>query len=245
MKTLEIVTHCWNYANCLTWQLASVLLFPPAEPNRVVVTVFIETKKDQRTVERMARIMQWPRPDNVDINVYHLPKTLLCRRAIGRNIASQRSTSDIMWFADCDMMVGKQSIDRIIKLLEEDNQGHLWYPRTVKATQQEDGDRLISEGEDMMQPRAVDTDSMFSFGYRKAVGGVQFARTSSCRQIGYCARGEHQNRAEEWRRTYSDITFRESMHEAFGCGNGRRVKLPNLIRFRHTERGRFTKGLEL
>src|SRR5690554_6264088 len=44
---LEIVSHCWRYANFLTYQLSSLVLFPPHEM-RVTMTVY-HAREDEKT----------------------------------------------------------------------------------------------------------------------------------------------------------------------------------------------------
>jgi hypothetical protein len=46
---VEIISHCWRYSRLLTYQLSSLVLYPPQQV-RVTATVFL-TEEDTPTVD--------------------------------------------------------------------------------------------------------------------------------------------------------------------------------------------------
>lgn len=54
--TLEIVSHCWGYANMLTYQLSSFVNYPPTKL-KLIVTVFyaLEDTKTKSALDFLAK----------------------------------------------------------------------------------------------------------------------------------------------------------------------------------------------
>jgi hypothetical protein len=47
---LEIVSHCWHYAPQLTYQLSSLVLFPPACTDVTMSVFYCEQDRATRTI---------------------------------------------------------------------------------------------------------------------------------------------------------------------------------------------------
>lgn len=235
----EIVSHCWNYARLLTYQLSSFVLHPPGSEHELRATVYFATC-DQRTVDTLAFFSSIDKPTNVLWDFRAIEPSRLCKRAIGRNEAALATEADWVWFADCDMPIGDGAWDAIAKHAESVKQ-NLMYPRTVNVSvSHESGDKLI---EAVTEPAIIEV-SRRDFGrrkYNRAIGGVQITRGDRAREIGYLPQSRRaQMPSRNWRRTYEDKTYRRALGT-----RGAPVNLPNVFRIRHSKRGRDHVGVEL
>ena len=112
---LQIVSHCWNYSRLLTYQLSSIVLYPPTELS-VTMTVFYN-EEDHRTCEVLKYFagLEVPR---VRWHWWRLDQPQLFRRAIGRNMAALANQADWVWFTDCDQ-VFRGCLDPLARHLRE------------------------------------------------------------------------------------------------------------------------------
>lgn len=228
MQSLEIVTHSWRYARCLCYQLTSVKKYGQG----CLVSLFYCPEEDPKT----ASVVDFFK-DKINLQPWALPREMLCARAIGRNMAARATKADLVWFTDCDYLLGEGSVEA----MTQEREGVLWHPPYIMATEQPVGDKLIFA---VKPPELVSAeDEFFNVRYRlrTAVGGFQLARGDVVREKGYIPHSaRHQKPRKEWRRTYCDRVFRHSL----GTG-GIKVEIQGIKRIRHTERGRFKRGLEL
>ena len=242
---IEIVTHCWNYWRALTYQVSSLWLHPPKEVD-VLLTVFCCPDQDKNTARRLEEMFSWGLPPRVSMRVWELDQPQLCRRAIGRNMAAKKTRADLVWFIDCDMTLGYGVLDELPHEIQREPSQILYYPRVVWVPTQERGDELIKMATDVTRPIEVDQTGFTKHRYNRAIGGVQIVKGDACREAGYLPDSEKWQRPQEtWARTFEDKVYRAHMDQIFGSGTGARIVLENVCRIRHTQRGRFTKGLEL
>ena len=127
---IEIVSHCWQYAHFLIYQLSSLVRFPPQNA-QVTMTVYY-CREDQRTVDLLNFFATLQVP-NVHWNWCELPRQALVRRAIGRNQAALNSRADWVWFTDCDLMFRDNCLDELAKVLQG-RRDVLVYPRVERCT---------------------------------------------------------------------------------------------------------------
>lgn len=242
---LEVVTHCWRYWRALTYQVSSLILNPPAYCD-VTLTIFCCPEEDKNTAKRLEQIAEWSWPSNVAHKVWPVSRGQLCRRSIGRNLAAKATAADVVWFIDCDMTLGEGAIDKLASEIWSKPQGVLFYPRRVMVPEQKRGDDLIMAATEVDGPCMLDQTGFKSKRYNRAIGGVQIVRGESARHDGYLPDNKKfQSPSHEWRRTFEDRVYRSWLDKRHGSGCGHKVCLPQVCRIRHTQRGRFDRGLEL
>ncbi len=229
--SLEIVCHCWNYSRLLTYQLSSLVLFPPKDVG-VTMTVF-HNEEDERTVQ----VLDYFRAisaDNVSWNWRQLEKPLLFRRAIGRNMAALETKADWIFFTDCDQVFREGCIDSFTQLMSIE--APLVYPRYVNCTTHIGADNPILEKADE-GPAILDIDpaDFQPVLHTRAIGGVQVARGDVVRQTGYCKDiPRFMKPARKFHRTREDVVFRRLLGTP-----GEPVDMPNIFRIEHKQKGRF------
>jgi hypothetical protein len=229
---LEIVSHCWNYAHLLVYQLSSLVNFPPTGM-RVTMTVFYAVE-DRRTLALLEYFGKQDVP-GVTWNWQVLQKEQLFRRSIGRNQAALASRAHWVWFTDCDLMFRENCLD----VLAEELQGRpdvLVYPRQERVTDLlETGDPILDSEQ---SPRIVDIDAdRFVISERgRATGPLQITHGDVARACGYCNALEYYQRpAEAFAKAYEDRAFRWLLRS-----DGVPLDLPGVYRIRHVEKGRYT-----
>jgi hypothetical protein len=202
---LEIVSHCWGYANMLTYQLSSFVNYPPSKLN-LTVTVFYseEDTKTKATLEFFSQIVVL----NITWNFHALSKGKLFRRGIGRNMAAWSTKSDWIWFTDCDIIFHQNCLDTLADSLQGER-GLLFFPEEEKITEMlKDNDSLLATD---AEPQVIDINTEnFSLYERdksrdKARGPFQIVHADVARAIGYCDKlFMFQTESERWRKTYED-----------------------------------------
>lgn len=228
---IEIVSHCWNYAHMLVYQLSSLVNYPPREAD-VTMTVF-HSPEDQRTVELLEFFAAIEAP-GVRWNWQALPKEQLFRRAIGRNRAALASTADWVWFTDCDLMFRHDCIDALAAQLQG-RQDALVYPRVERRTELlAEGDPLLSQHE----PAVVDIEDeagFKSYAPGRATGPLQVTHGDVARALGYCNPiAYYQQPAERWCKAHEDRAHRWLLQS-----QGVPLEVPGVYRIRHVAKGRY------
>lgn len=90
-QQLQIVSHCWQYAHLLAYQMSSLALSPPTHA-KLQYTLFY-APEDSDTQNLIWHFDERDVP-NVKWDWQPLPREQLLRRAIGRNLAARASTAD-------------------------------------------------------------------------------------------------------------------------------------------------------
>ncbi len=232
--TVEIVSHCWQYAHMLAYQLSSLVLYPPRKL-KVILTVYY-SEEDESTVELLDFIAGHKVP-NVEWNWQPLPRAQLFRRGIGRNRSALQTGADWIWMTDCDILFHEGCLDSLAGMLEG-RSDILLYPRQERTTQMlPDSNPMLQQGREC---RLVDIDpSAFSLHDRdRAKGAYQIIHGDVARAIGYCDRiRAYQAPANHWCKCYEDRIFRW-----LAGTQGTPIEVPGVFQIRHIEKGRYRKG---
>ncbi len=230
---IEIVSHCWQYAHLLAYQLSSLVNFPPAKA-RLRMTVF-HALEDTRTRAMLDYFSGLAVP-GVAWNWQPLTPPELFRRAIGRNRVARSTKADWIWFTDCDIVFHRDCIDSLAIKLQA-RQDLLTYPKFERITPMltEDDQVLAAERD---RPRIVDIDtSQFTLAANpsKAKGAYHIVHGDAARQCGYCEQiPVYQRPAPRWAKTYEDSAFRWLLGT-----DGVGLEVPGVHRIRHIQKGRY------
>lgn len=230
---VEIVSHCWNYAHMLVYQLSSLVLFPPQNID-VTMTVYYG-EEDGPTVALLDYFSSQNVP-GVRWNWQKLPRQALFRRAIGRNMAAKASTADWVWFTDCDVLFRDGCLDGLAAALQG-RRDALVFPSSEYCT------GLLPPEAPLLSPvmapeQVLDVDpSLFShFPRDRATGPLQITHGDVARAVGYCESLPHyQQPSATWCKAYEDRAFRWLLRT-----QGEPIAVPGVYRIRHVAKGRYT-----
>ncbi len=229
---IEIVSHCWNYAHFLAYQLSSLAKFPPGQA-KVTMTVFYSTE-DLRTVSLLAFFEKMDVP-GVTWNWQALPKEQLFRRAIGRNMAARASRADWIWFTDCDLMFREGCLDSLAEALQG-SRATLVFPRQERVTPLLSQDNpMLAAGSLESGIRDIDPEQFILREPSRATGPLQIVHGDVARACGYCeSLGIYQKPADYWCKAYEDRAFRWLLRT-----QGVPVDIAGVYRIRHVQKGRY------
>lgn len=232
---IEIVSHCWQYAHFLIYQLSSLVRFPP-QNTQVTMTVYY-SREDQRAVQLLNFFATLKIP-NVHWNWCELPRQALFRRAIGRNHAALNSKADWVWFTDCDLMFRDNCLDELAKVLQG-RRDVLVYPRIERCTSLlSNEDPMLAINWENLQVVDVDTSHFEEFHRTRATGPLQITHGDIARACGYCDSLKHYQRpSATWCKAYEDRAFRWLLRS-----QGTPLDIPGVYRIRHVFKGRYTGG---
>lgn len=230
---LEIVSHCWNYAHLLVYQLSSLVNFPPGKAT-VTMTVYY-CREDRRTVALLEHFSTL-RVSGVVWNWRELPRRMLFRRAIGRNHAARNTTADWIWFADCDLMFREGCLDALVDALQG-RRDTLVFPRAERCTLLlDDTDPMIAAGRGRIDVLDVDTGRFNERTRTRAVGPLQITHGDIARSVGYCeCLPYYQRPSDRWCKCHEDRAFRWLLRT-----RGVALNIPGVYRIRHASKGRDT-----
>lgn len=230
MPSVRIVTHCYaaelpHYAACLNYQLASIVLFPPAR-SEVAVTVFFALE------DSLTNDVVMFYKERMSLDAVSLPPPKLFRRSIGRNIGAQHNDEDFVWFTDCDHLFRSECLDTLANI-EWPQSASICFPRQVMVHRDwTTGDMLT---EQFTEPHLADIDpgQFVPKDYRRAIGPAQIVRGSFARKHGYLP--NHPRWQKPNPKPFSD--FRDDVNYRRECmkhGSMRGINLPGIYRIRHT-----------
>jgi hypothetical protein len=230
---IEIVSHCWQYAHLLCYQLSSLVLFPPTRA-RVRMTVF-HAVEDARTRAMLGFFGAIAAP-GVEWNWQALPPPELFRRAIGRNRAARATRADWIWFTDCDIVFHRDCMDGLAAALQG-RQDLLVYPKHERITPMlAETDPVLAAERD--RPRVADIDTgQFELAANppKPKGAYHIVHGDAARACGYCEQVPlYQRPVARWAKTYEDSAFRWLMGT-----DGTGLDVPGVHRIRHVHKGRY------
>ena len=231
--SLEIVSHCWQYAHLLAYQLSSLTLFPPRNID-VTMTVF-HAREDQETV-RLLDFFSSQQTPGVTWHWRALPRQELFRRGIGRNRAALETQADWVWFTDCDLMFREHCLDTLAELLQG-RRDALVFPEEERCTDLlEENNPMLQAGETDMRVLDIDTSEFVTYPRTRATGPLQIAHGDVCRATGYCRHiGLFQTPAEHFAKCHEDRAFRWLLRS-----QGTPLPIPGVYRIRHVSKGRYT-----
>lgn len=233
--TVEIVSHCWQYAHLSVYQLSSLVNYPPQ--NIDMHYTFFYAEEDRATTKLVQTFGQMQVP-NVTWHWCAIPRDQLYRRAIGRNQAALNTQADWIWFADCDLIFHAGCLDSIATALDG-KALKLAFPASEQIT------GLLAADDPIVNlptdnPSVVDIDpKLFSRGsITKAKGAFQIVHGDVARKCGYCRDLTHyQQPTNRWRKTFEDTAFRRLIKD-----EGQAVPIVGLHRIRHQVKGRYAKN---
>lgn len=230
---LEIVSHCWQYAHFLIYQLSSLVHNPPRELT-VTMTVFY-CPEDESTSRLLERFSTLDVP-GVHWNWQPLPREFLFRRAIGRNRAALASQADWVWFTDCDLMFRKGCLDALAEVLQG-RRDALVFPAVERCTSLlPDDNPLLNPNLDASIPLNIDVADFSERHRSRATGPLQITHGDVARACGYCnALAYYQRPAEGWCKAHEDRAFRWLLKT-----QGVALDIPGVYRIRHASKGRYT-----
>lgn len=228
---IEIVSHCYKYANILTYQLSSLVNFPPQNAD-ITMTVFY-WEGDTRTKEVINHFGSI-KVKNLRWNWQALPEQYLMRRAIGRNLAAKNTKCDWIFFTDCDVLFRERALDKLAGKLQQ-NSNLLVYPRYHMVSDLlPNDDPLFRDYKEDGFVRDIDPARFYPEERTRAVGGFQITRGDAARLAGYCnSIPYYQYPVKRWRKAYEDRTFRWLLGT-----QGSPLDISGFYRIRHSEKGR-------
>ncbi len=232
---IEVVSHCWNYAHLLVYQLSSVVLAPPKNVRLTMTVCYCD--EDQDTVELMKFFHEQKVP-GVIWNGITLPREALLRRSVGRNVAAKSSQADWVWFTDCDVVFAAGCFDGLAAALEERND-RLVFPREERCTLMlASDDPVLAATAKGPAVLAVDFENFLLQHPRQATGPLQITRGDIARTWGYCGEiDSYQRTTDRWRKNYEDRVFRWLLGT-----RGTPLDIPSVYRIKHVEKGRYQAG---
>jgi len=106
--------------------------------------------------------------------------SIIYQRPIGRNIVAKLTNADIVWFADCDYIFGRDCLDYFGTL--SDN--IVYHPEVIYRIERKIKVQMIRAAR---VPNIIDVDtSHFKPDYlRRAIGGAQIISGDTTREMGY------------------------------------------------------------
>lgn len=235
-KSVEIVSHCWQYSHLFVFQLQSLINHPP-EQFKIIFTGFY-SKCDKQTAQLVAHYQQ-KQIDNVEWNFVALPKETLLRRAIGRNKAAKSTKAEWIWFTDCDVIFGPDTFSSLFEQLSQER-SILVFPKKVNRTALLcKNDSVLNKNCDAGVDLAVlETCKFKAHTFEKATGAVQIVAGDIARKYGYCEGVRcYQQPQERWVKTYEDRAFRWILGT-----HGTPLKIKHVSVIRHEEKGRYKKN---
>jgi hypothetical protein len=240
LPLLEIVAHAWRYERALTFHLSALVLYPPAHCRALAVIYY--APDDLPVIDTLNFFARLPRPSSppaVEFDFRPLAPELLCRRAIGRNMAARETRADFVLFSDVDYLYGPGALDSAAEKLAEANQNG---PKCCYSIYlQSSIDHAAGDAElarvDRPQVIAVDPSQYEPQRLVTAIGGSQWIPGSLAREKGYLSDGHRYLRpVDTWQRTFCDAAARRNwLAPIVG------LEVPNVYRLRHSLRGRFDR----
>lgn len=240
---IEIVTHCWRYWRCLTYQASAIFYNPPDRDISLTLNI-VATLEDIATCKRIDQLNSLAWPAHVKIVVTYLPKERLLCRGIGRNQVALQSTADVVWFTDCDYLIHGTSLHDI-KLLMSSPENSFIFPEKIYGTTHEVGYDLIQDATNWNGPRKISRGHFTEvMKIKRAIGGVQIVSGDLCRKYGYIKDSKEWDKpALKWKRAFEDVRFRKLLvsegHQA------KKVQIADILRIRHPVAGRDDPSVEL
>lgn len=231
--SLEIVSHCWQYARTLVYQLSSFVNHPPTRL-KLTVTVFY-AESDTATVALLDFIAQHDVP-NVTWNWCPLPEGELFRRGIGRNRAALATIADWVWMTDCDIVFHANCLDSLAEQLNGRND-LLVYPRQERTTPMLPDSSAMLQKSETLHLVDIDTSEFERHERDRAKGAFQIIHGDVARTIGYCnGIRTYQTPADHWCKCYEDRAFRWLMGT-----QGTPLDIDGVYQIRHIAKGRYRK----
>ena len=231
---LEIVSHCWQYSQLLTYQLSSIVKYPITNLE-LTFTVFYS--KEDIDTSKVLDFFADQQAKNITWNFIALPKEQLFRRAIGRNIAAKQSKADWIWFTDCDVVFHENALDQMAGELAGITEP-LVYPKKMQVTELlPKDDPLFEQVRHNPSICELETTKFTERTFTRATGPIQIVHGHIARTCGYCDDlPVYQKTMPSWSKCYDDRAFRWLINS-----QGYPIEVNNIFFIRHVEKGRYKK----
>jgi len=230
---LQIVSHCWQYAHMLNFQLSSIINYPPKNLKLTYTLYYAgEDNKLKQLIERIDNISV----PNVTWNWVEITRQQLFRRAIGRNQSALNTQADWIWFSDCDLIFHAGCLDSVVTAVKG-CEHRMVFPRQEFITDLLDASHpMLNQSNETTID--IDTSLFKKNVIQKAKGAFQIVHGDVARTCGYCRDMKmYQTPMQHWSKTYEDSIFRKLI-----ASEGKPIEVKSLYRIRHVEKGRYTKG---
>jgi len=229
---LQIVSHCWQYAHMLNFQLSSIINNPPKNL-KLTYTLYhsAEDTKLKLLIDRIDKVVV----PNVTWDWVELTTAQLLRRAIGRNQSALNTTADWIWFSDCDLIFHIGCLDSVATAVKGCQQ-RMVFPKQEFITDLLDASHpMLNQSNDSTID--IDTSLFKTNTIHKAKGAFQIVHGDVARTCGYCRDMKaYQAPMQHWSKTYEDSIFRKLI-----ASEGEPITVKGLYRIRHIEKGRYVK----
>ncbi|MBX2881312.1 MAG: glycosyltransferase family 2 protein [Granulosicoccus sp.] len=233
--SIEIVSHCWQYAHLLSFQLDSLLRYPIHSAD-VTMTVFF-SQDDEATCQLLARTEQQS-IDNVTWNWQVLPSNELFRRSIGRNRAALSTKADWVWFTDCDMTFQAGCLDSLNAALQGRLEALVYPALEGRTGMHTDSGQVNVNTQTTDQFQYVDPDLFKYHPVSRATGPLQITHGDVARANGYCRDvAFYQKPADRFQKATEDRMFRWLLNT-----QGTAIDVKGACRIQHAEKGRYKDG---
>lgn len=235
---VELVSHCWQYAPMLWYQLSSIVRHPPTKLS-LTVTVFYAA--EDAPTKRVLDFIGGQEVDNVEWNWQALPKEHCFRRGIGRNRAALNTQADWVWMTDCDVLFQAGSLDSLAEELTGRTDTCCFPRQEYRTVMLANTDDLLARAEAQLQSSAplsvlgIDESDFHPHTLQCAKGEYQIIHGDVARAIGYCdGIRPHQTPANHWCKCREDRVFRW-----LAGTQGTPIDVTGVYQIRHLHKGRY------
>lgn len=245
-NSIEVAVHCFadqlpQYAAMLRFQASRLAAHCPGNA-AVFHSIAVASAANDRTtwsvipdIVRLASKTYQPR-------IVTLPKELLFRRSIFRHRISQESRADVIWYADCDYLIGEGAIEAILAQVQKTD--GLRFPREYwRHLDHDRGDETWQKMASQAVLPPIDPSQFELIPSKFAIGGIQLIGADEAKRIGYLG-----GRRSKWQRPVNpDIPFADFRDDStwrrkLPRGYGRSIDVPNLFRVRHSHGAKGSPG---
>lgn len=233
---LQIVSHCWQYAHMLNFQLSSIINYPPK--NLKVTYTLYHAREDLKLKKLIERVDKIEVP-NVTWNWVEITRPKLFRRAIGRNQTALNTHADWIWFSDCDLIFHDGCLDSVSAAVKGCQQRMVFPQQEFITDLLEASHPMLNQDNEASVD--IDTSLFKENAIHKAKGAFQIVHGDVARTCGYCRDMKmYQKPMQHWSKTYEDSIFRQLI-----ASEGKPVSIEGLYRIRHIEKGRYVKDSQI
>jgi hypothetical protein len=232
---IEIVSHCWQYAHLLRYQLSSIVLHAPTD---IMITMSVYyCESDVKTLQ-ILRYFEQIKKANIRWNWQCFPKEYLFRRSIGRNHAALNTKADWIWFTDCDSIFHHRCFSSLAEHLPQ-AQSPLVFPlienRSNPLPAQHNYLNLDSAKATVVD---INPEDFIATPMTRATGPLQIVNGEVARALGYCKQSVvYQKPARHWCKALEDRVYRWFLGTQ-GIG----MPIEGVYRIQHQDKGRYIKG---
>ena len=238
---LEVVSHCWQYAPMLLYQLSSLVLHPPT---RLKLTMTVYYAAADRATARVLAFIDSHNVPNICWNWRVIEPERLFRRSIGRDHAAKTTQADWIWMTDCDIIFHAGCWDSLAQELAK-RRDALLFPQTEQRTAMlGTTDSLLATatallgGDGPLQLLDIDQAQFSPYTLSCAKGEYQIVHGDVARAIGYCdGLAPYQTPATHWCKCREDRVFRWLVGSA-----GVPIDIESVYQIRHIHKGRYRRG---